>query len=446
MKRALKYLFYSLIWIISGVLILVIAVALLIQTRPAKNLIANLATKYSTLFINRTLGIERVDGNFFSSLIISNISLTGGQDTIAGIDELNIRYNLWSVINNKTEIDHPQFNITVDGHAGIEGEDGNLVYGGDLNIPKSEIYLPAVLSMMNKMYVPEIPKPLLVEELEKMTDAKDSVVQVRLEPVPVDSSASDFAENLTGNLRIRIPKNMWIKNEDLRAEISGDLELRKNESFFELFGIIEIVRGQYDLLGKTFIIKEGSVSFQGGEEITPRLDIDALYTFRNPQRIEQILSAAISGTPEDLEINFTLDEEPVNEGDALSYILFGKSINELSMDEQENLGGEQGPLAGREAASLLSAQLTNFLGDKLNVNYLEIKSDGFFDNATIEVGRYITNDIFVSYEQHFGETDEINMAKYEVKLEYELFRFLFFVLNNSSDRSGFDVIVRFNVK
>jgi len=105
MKRALKYLFYSLIWIISGVLILVIAVALLIQTRPAKNLIANLATKYSTLFINRTLGIERVDGNFFSSLIISNITLTGGQDTIAGIDELNIRYNLWSVINNKTEID-----------------------------------------------------------------------------------------------------------------------------------------------------------------------------------------------------------------------------------------------------------------------------------------------------------------------------------------------------
>jgi translocation and assembly module TamB len=80
------------------------------------------------------------------------------------------------------------------------------------------------------------------------------------------------------------------------------------------------------------------------------------------------------------------------------------------------------------------------------VDYIEVKSDGRFDNATVVVGKYITNDLFVSYEQRFGETDETNIAKYEVKLEYELFRFLFFELNNSSNDSGFDVILKFEVE
>jgi translocation and assembly module TamB len=62
------------------------------------------------------------------------------------------------------------------------------------------------------------------------------------------------------------------------------------------------------------------------------------------------------------------------------------------------------------------------------------------------VGKYITNDLFVSYEQRFGETDEKDISKYEVKLEYELFRFLFFQLNNSSSDSGFDVIIKLNSK
>jgi len=38
------------------------------------------------------------------------------------------------------------------------------------------------------------------------------------------------------------------------------------------------------------------------------------------------------------------------------------------------------------------------------------------------------------------------MVKYEVMLEYELFRFLFLELNKSSRASGFDVIFKFDAK
>lgn len=355
--------------------------------------------------------------------------------------EIELKFNRFQPFN------HRQFNMQVNGNATLGGKKGEVVYGGDITIPRSEIFIPTVLRMLGRIYVPELPKPILVEEMEKMEQRVDTLFLTENQPVDADTIRFDYFDNFKGNLRIRIPRNTWIKNADMYIEISGDVELRKNFDFFELFGSVDVVRGQYDLLGKTFVIDEGTISFQGGEDMMPTMDIKASYSFRNQQRVEQNLSVHVSGTAESPEVNFQLDENSISEGDAISYILFGKSMNELTIDEQDNIeGAGGGTLAGKAAASFLASQLTNFLGEKLAVDYIEVKSDGGFDNATVVVGKYITNDLFVSYEQRFGETHEKDMAKYEVKLEYELFRFLFFELNNSSRASGFDVIFKFDSK
>lgn len=227
----------------------------------------------------------------------------------------------------------------------------------------------------------------------------------------------------------------------MRIELSGDLELIKNNDFFEIFGTVDVVRGQYDLMGKTFIIDKGNITFQGGEAIMPQMDIIASYTFRNAQREEQKLTVNITGEAIKPHIEFTLSENAINEGDAISYILFGKSLDELSLAQQDNMQSS-GSLAGNAAASLISAQLTKFLGNKLNIDYIELNTSGTFDNATIEVGKYITNNLFVSYEQRIGQSNEDDLTNYEIKLEYEVFRFLFLQLNNSNRDSGFDVIFK----
>ncbi|SMO58355.1 translocation and assembly module TamB [Saccharicrinis carchari] len=338
-------------------------------------------------------------------------------------------------------VDHQQFNMELTGKASIGGKKGDVVFDGDLTIPEARIYLPAVMAMMQKGGGPEIPKPILVREMEKMALSMDTMVAQQIDSTKVDSVNFDYFNYVTGTVKLNIPKNTWVKNEDMRIELSGNLEMIKHADFFELFGSVEIVRGQYDLLGKTFVIKEGAVSFQGGEELTPHMNIKASYSFRNSQKVEQEITVSVGGTSEEPTVDFTLDGSSISEGDALSYILFGKAMNELTLNQQENVGGKT-DLATKAAASVLSSQLSNFLGDKLDVDYIEVKSDGTFDNATVVVGKYITNDLFVSYEQRFGETVENDMSKYEVKLEYELFRFLFFQLNNSTKDSGFDVIFK----
>ena len=123
-------------------------------------------------------------------------------------------------------------------------------------------------------------------------------------------------------------------------------------------------------------------------------------------------------------------------------------MDELSLNQQENVSST-GSIAESAAASLLSSQLTNYIGKKINLDYIEVKSQGGFNNASVTLGKYITNKLFVSYEQQIGQnstTTADDASSYEVKLEYELFRFLFFQLNNSSEDSGFDLIYKFHSK
>ena len=347
--------------------------------------------------------------------------------------------------NSFNPVDHRQFNMELSGDASLKGEAGKVVFDGDLEIPEANIYLPAIMSMAGRFAEPELPQPILVQELNKLNKVSDSTATISDTISTRDTLDLSYLSGLTGKLTVNFPQNTWIKNNDMFVEISGELEVIKNSEFFELFGNINVVRGQYEILGKTFKIQEGTVNFQGGEDLIPRLNIQAIYAFRNPEKAEQKLTVQIQGTATEPEINFTIDGSRISEGDALSYILFGVEMNELTIEQQENVSGA-GEIAGSAAMSLLSSQLTDLLGNKLDVDYIELKGDGGFDNATVVVGKYITNDLFVSYEQRFGEPDEKDISKYQVKMEYELFKFLFLQLNNSSTDSGFDVIIKLDSK
>ena len=71
-----------------------------------------------------------------------------------------------------------------------------------------------------------------------------------------------------------------------------------------------------------------------------------------------------------------------------------------------------------------------------------MRAGSSFDNATFVVGKYLTNKLFVSYERRFGNFKDEDIAEYELKLEYELFRFLFLQLASSPITNGIDLIFK----
>ena len=382
-----------------------------------------------------TLGISSHDGN-----------LTGGgearfkEEFYKGqIQESSIKLKF----NKFNPIDHKQVNMQLNGNATLNGANDAMVFGGDLEIPQSEINLQALLSMFGKVYTPEISPSILVQELEKQKTDTDTIDGTENASVMSDSLKTNPFENLTGKLKIRIPKNTWVKSPNMHIELSGDLEILKNANFFEIFGSVNIVRGQYELFGRTFVISEGVVTFQGGEEINPDLNLEANYTIKSQDSESKILNVLVTGDAMDPTLSFTLDEESISEGDALSYIVFGKSLNELSTSQQAGVSdASTESMAKSAAASMLASQLTKMLGNTFDVDYLEIKSQEDFDSASLSVGKYLTNDLFVSYEQQLGTTTDYDVSRYEVKLEYQILKFLFLQLNNSTNDSGFDLIFK----
>lgn len=363
--------------------------------------------------------------------------------------ELN-RSTLTILFDRFRPFDHRRFNTEISGDVRLNGNRDSIYFSGEVNIPETQVYLPAVMNLLGRQSTSSIPQPLLVRELEKET-LPDTVSR---EPELTDSVADtrsmeyDFLKNLQGDLRIKIPRNMWIRNDDMRLELSGDVELLKHRDYFELFGSIDVVRGQYNLFGKVFVIQSGSVTFQGGEKINPIFSIDASYSFRDNQGNRRELDVAITGDLDAPELQFTMDDEAVSEGDALSYIIFGTNMDALTSGQQDNLtsGLNAADLASSAAASLISSQLTKILGNTLNVDYIEFRSTGAFDNASFVVGKYLTNKLFVSYEQHIGPIEDKDVARYEMRLEYELFRFLFLQLTSSSITNGADILFKFNSK
>ncbi|MCK9451776.1 MAG: translocation/assembly module TamB [Bacteroidales bacterium] len=402
---------------------------------------------YQTIALNILFEPEKVSIDTFNIKSASgNMKARGEVNFNSDFYKGNINDSKLTINFNKfNPVNHKQFNMQLSGNASLQGKTGDVVFETDLKIPKSEFNLPAIMRLFGKLNTPEMPTPLLLRELAEDEQANDSI-RITQSTQKTDTAASpDYFDRLRGKAHITIPRNTWIKSEDMRIELSGDLELIKNDEFFEVFGTVDVVRGQYDLMGKTFIIDKGNITFQGGEDMMPQLDIVAAYNFRNAQREMQKLTANISGDAEEPKIEFTLDGDAINEGDAISYILFGRSLDELSLSQQDNVQ-VKGNLASNAAASLISSQLTKFLGDKLNVDYIEVNSSGNFDNASIAAGKYLTNNLFISYEQRIGQSNEDDLTDYEVKLEYEVFRFLFLQLNNSDRDSGFDVILKVEVE
>ncbi|MBD3297804.1 MAG: AsmA family protein [candidate division Zixibacteria bacterium] len=343
---------------------------------------------------------------------------------------------------------HQHYEAQITANANLEGPVTSPEYGGQLTIRRSNLYLPALseeISEGSSMTV-----PMLVAAMGDTAFVADTTLPVTVsEPDTATGLPSDYLTNLRGRLTVRFPRNTWLRDDDMNIEIEGELDVIKQGEEFELFGTIEIVRGDYSLYGKKFTIEQGQLIFEGGETVNPRLSIDAVYVFRTPSRDKRELTLSIGGRAESPTLSFTLDGSQIEEGDAVSYIVFGRSIAELTSGQRSAIsdeGSSQTQVAKGAIASLLAGQLTQTLGDEFNLDVIEINAQSDWQSASFVVGKYITTDLFVSYQRGLGSTREDDEIVPEiVTLEYELSRHLFFQLVAADARkSGFDVIVKFD--
>ncbi len=371
----------------------------------------------------------------------------GGLLSIKGTAEYDRRGLPYGLLYAELDFSAQNFEVTrhrnlqavIDGKARLFGDLKNPRFDGHIRVSRARVYLPAFQE--SELFEEETPGPLIARSPDAGTDRPQGSHNE-------DEYTSAYLDNLEGALIIEILRNTWLKGPEMNVEIAGQLDIVKSGEEFEHFGTIRVLRGTYDLYGRRFEIQKGVFTFEGELEFNPRVEIEAQHVFRDLERQKRTLRVDITGRLFNPNLAFKLDDFVIEERDAIAYLLFRRSFDQLTQGERSELTQEGGLLNTGTAksllASLVAAQLSRTLGKQLNLDVIELQGDNDWRQATIIVGKYLTNDLFISYQRQFqlGESDEVVPEK--VILEFEVAPFLLLQMTKGDQKStGFDLIWKF---
>ena len=199
---------------------------------------------------------------------------------------------------------------------------------------------------------------------------------------------------------------------DVNLTVGGLLKISKTPGGeIQLLGDVTAVRGTYDFQGQKFAIaRESTLRFRGDDMTNPSLDITA------EREISGIdVTVRIRGTAAAPELRLS-SQPPLEEGDILSLVAFGRPISQL-MDSQRTALAAR---AGAIAAGALAAPLANSVGRALDLDVFEIETGvGITGGASVLVGRHLSDNLFVGFRHRFGDEGGPSLT-----FEYQLTEFL----------------------
>jgi len=319
----------------------------------------------------------------------------------------------------------------LDGGLEVEGKFLNALIRGNITARNIEIMVPE--------------KPLKEIESIKFIDEQE---QDKDEFIYTGEKKEDFVEEFIAlDLDVDIPRDSWVKGGGANIEVEGKLDINKSykEPYF-ITGNIDVIRGDYQFMGRLFKIESGTVSFRGKKIIDPFLDLRATYEVSS---VEVYIN--ITGTAEKPKIQLSSDP-PLDENEIVSYLVFGTSSDKLGTDERVEFQEKAGEVLGTMAVG----ELRDAIGDDLAIDVMTIKGGqtGFRDTH-LEIGKYLTDDLYIgyerlSYERYFYERyffspglPSSTVTANRAVIEYRVFDFLT-LESEIGEEAGADVFFNFD--
>jgi len=218
-----------------------------------------------------------------------------------------------------------------------------------------------------------------------------------------------------------------VTGRGLNAEFALNLEaVKEREGALRIVGTATVLRGTYSLRNKQMVIERGQALFTGTPSPDP--DLTARLTYEVQQTT---IVVALGGTLSKPQVQIT-SEPPLDQPDVYSYLFFGRAAGTLQRGEGSVLQQEVASLVGGAAAQ----ELAGPIGQAFAFDTLALKpAEGQLGIEAVSLGKYLTRDIFVTFERSFGIEQENR-----VRVDYRLSRW--FSLDTeygSISSTGFDV-------
>lgn len=376
-----------------------------------------------------TMWVESGNGSLY---IGGKVSLTGLDSLRIESIDLNLRANRFTVTNG------PQAEMVVSTQFNLAGRPDAAKFNGNMRIERGLIHLDALMAQFG-MVTDDPNPPLLLEAME----SKQVLDTLTIETEESIFNEVDFFNNLKGEFDIQIPGNTWVRGKDINMELSGNIKAIKDGVQTDLFGTLEVRRGHYVVYGKRLEVETGQIELTGGREINPILNIEVAYSFRDREKQLRKLMLNVTGRALQPEIQFFLDGSRIEEKDGMAYLVFGRSMDELTQGEQSSVDYNMSDLGKSLALGQLSGLVQGALLSSLGLDVVDISGDDNWTTGNVTLGKYLTRNLFLSYSRNFAFDKKNKIAHPdEVILEYQIFKWLYLQAISQGANNGFDLIIQ----
>jgi len=244
----------------------------------------------------------------------------------------------------------------------------------------------------------------------------------------VELSALEGEESWDFNINAEIMSNLWIKNDDIDAELSGDINFIREGGKYRYLGSMEILRGKGYLADRSFRIEpDATITYNDIEYPNPELDIHATTKVRGVSNEVDQFGQPLSTTYDmRVHITGTLDEPVISAAEGSQFsteeimpLIFTNyySGNTASGDATDRFGDR----LASAASGYLSTQFTQIGSRTLGVETFEVDpvyGDKFDPLGTqLTVGFYTHPNLYV-----YGKSAISGVSGKEVGFEYRLKR------------------------
>ncbi len=269
-------------------------------------------------------------------------------------------------------------------------------------------------------------------ELLSLVYSGDFAEETRTTPA---FTSSELSSQWDFNLHLTALNNWWVKTSDVDAELKGDLFVLRRDGVYNFLGTLETIRGKYSLLGNSFKIERGVITYDDIAEANPKLDIAAVSKVRPPRvqnEVERVpdteLRILIAGTLKQPEVKPD-PSSPYTEQDIV-FLLASGSAN------PDSLGGGFSRRLSVGGLSLATQSLQRAAARQLGVETIEFAPEGNGNllESRLTVGKYALPGLYI-----YGSSPLSTFRGQELGFEYSLGKR--FYLEGLKDRNN---LYRFN--
>lgn len=214
------------------------------------------------------------------------------------------------------------------------------------------------------------------------------------------------------NLRVRADRRVFLVNELADMEFSADLTIVKEDPVTVLVsGNLNVIKGTFLYLDRTFIIQEGSITFSNEPEINPTLNLTGETVVNDTIFIE----LHVTGNVKTPEIQLT-SSPPLPEEDIISLLSFGKLLSEVPLTIRDI------NLMKTRALNLAEGLISRELQKRLRINELELRTGLAGENPRFTVGLYLSPRVYFKYAHSFEALEkDVYQVKYFLRRNFAIY-------------------------